>query len=181
MKQPMEQPVEEPIEEAIEAKAPLRRLYSEEDVRAILERAVGAKGNTFTREDLEEMAEELGVSPKQLEAAEESWVVERLDKDEREAFITYRRQQAIKGVVGVVTSGIIAYLAYFSDFLFFPILATIAGFLIFFVALGVISDLYDAYFSTEGEEFEDEYDLWLEERNKLRLRAEERRQKMLGR
>lgn len=177
----MEQPIKEPIEEPSPITRQPRPLYSEEDVRAILKRAVGTHGDTFTREHLEEMAAELGVSEKRLEAAEEAWLAERLETDERDAFITYRRRQAIKGVVGVATSAAVAYAAYISGFALFEVLGGIAGLLIFFAALGVASDLYEAYFTIEGVEFEDEYDLWLEERQKLRLRAEARRQKMLGR
>ena len=183
MKQPLEQTNKEQAEVPIQATRRARPLYSQEDVKAILERAVGAQaeGGMFTREHLEEMAAELGVSTMQLEAAEEGWMAERLETDEREAFITHRRRQAVKGVVGVATSAVVAYLAYISGFGPFEVLGGIAGLLIFFAALGVASDFYEAYFTNEGEEFEDEYDIWLEERLKLRLRAETRRQKMLGR
>ncbi len=172
-----------PVEEPIQAIRRARSSYSQEDVKAILERAVGAHGHStmFTREHLEEMATELGVSATQLEAAEEGWMAERLETDERNTFIEHRRRQAIKGVVGVATSAVVAYLAYISGFVPFEILGGIASLLIFFAALGVASDFYEAYFTNEGEEFEDEYDIWLEEREKLRLRAEIRRQKMLGR
>lgn len=84
----MEQPIKEPIEEPIPATRQARLLYSEEDVRAILKRAVGTHGDTFTREHLEEMAAELGVSEKRLEAAEEGWLAERLETGERDAFIS---------------------------------------------------------------------------------------------
>ena len=181
MEQPIEQEIEQAIEKPIESRLPATRFYTEEEVKAILARAVNAHGTTFTRQHLEDMAAELGVSDERLQAAEESWMTERLEKEEREAFITHRRRQALKGIVGVTTSAIIAYLAYISGFGVFEVLGGIAGLLIFFAALGVASDLYEAYFTTEGEEFEDEYDLWLEEKQKLRLRAETRRQKMLGR
>lgn len=177
------QQAEPPVEEPIQATRRARSLYSQEDVNAILKRAVGAHGQTatFTREHLEEMATELGVSATQLEAAEEGWMAERLETDEREAFIEHRRRQAAKGVVGVATSAILAYLAYISGYGLLEVIGGIAGLLIFFAALAVASDFYAARFTIEGVEFEDEYDIWLEEREKLRLRAEARREKMLGR
>ncbi|MGH2542074.1 MAG: 2TM domain-containing protein [Ardenticatenaceae bacterium] len=80
--------------------APLER-YSEETAREILKRAVDlqVQERDFTREHLQEMAEELGIPPDALARAEASWLAEHeVDEEQRTleadrlAFEAYRTQ-----------------------------------------------------------------------------------------
>jgi hypothetical protein len=67
--------------------------YHSEDVQQILQRAMARKqAEEFSREQLLEMASELGILPDTLQAAEQEWLVQREEIREQQAFNTYQRR-----------------------------------------------------------------------------------------
>ena len=75
--------------------------YNEESVQQILKIAMSRQGQSgdLTRSQLQEIAEELGISEDNLMAAEQDWDLQQQDRDERQAFDSYRHQQLRKGGV----------------------------------------------------------------------------------
>lgn len=69
--------------------------YSEDEAEAILKRAVSAKGERVSRDRLEHMARELGVSEAELRQAEIQVRTERLQAEELRAFRAHSRQEFV--------------------------------------------------------------------------------------
>ena len=97
----------------------MRERFSQEDANEILRRAIEIQpaGREVTREQLESLAAEVGVSTEALRAAEERWSVENLartsqDDEDRHAFRAMR--QARKRVV----TGFVVHLCIFVWFAF---------------------------------------------------------------
>ncbi len=70
--------------------------YSEEQVRGILQIAIARKasrGEYLSREQVGEIAAELGVSHEDLQAAEQEWQTAKIRNQEQQAFDTYARHQ----------------------------------------------------------------------------------------
>lgn len=66
--------------------------YNQEDIQEILQRAM-ARGDSFSQEQLAQMAAELGISADALQEAQQQWLEERQAKRDRKAFNTHRRRQ----------------------------------------------------------------------------------------
>jgi hypothetical protein len=68
--------------------------YRSDEIQAILQRAMTmkAQGGEFSREQLLEMAEELGIAPETLQSAERQWRQEEKERQKRRVFRTYRRR-----------------------------------------------------------------------------------------
>ncbi|MBN3963575.1 2TM domain-containing protein [Nostoc sp. NMS8] len=67
--------------------------YDFEDVEQILQKALTRKDKgEFSREQLLEMASELGISSKMLEATEQKWLAQREEERLRHRFNTFRRR-----------------------------------------------------------------------------------------
>jgi hypothetical protein len=70
-------------------------LYRQEDAQQILQLAIArqVESGDITREQLIEIADELGISPQDLVAAERDWLARQGDRQEQQAFNAYRRSQ----------------------------------------------------------------------------------------
>ncbi|KOR37350.1 MULTISPECIES: 2TM domain-containing protein [Planktothricoides] len=69
--------------------------YSQEDVQQILQLAIAKRAidGDFSRVQLLEMADELGISPENLQQAEAQWLAKQDEFKERQQFDIYRRNQ----------------------------------------------------------------------------------------
>jgi hypothetical protein len=69
--------------------------YSQEDVQQILQLAIAKRAidGDFSRVQLLEMADELGISPETLQQAESQWLAKQDEFKERQKFDVYRRNQ----------------------------------------------------------------------------------------
>jgi hypothetical protein len=130
--------------------------YSSEDVQQILQRALMRKEtDTFSRDQLLEMASELGISADVLQAAELDWQSNRDELQERKSFNAFRRR-AFK-------AHWIPYLAV-NTFLILINLVTSPGYFwaIFPLlgwGLGLFFHGWSAY-QTEGEAYEQAFEQW---------------------
>ncbi len=69
--------------------------YDQQDVQQILQLAIARqdRGETLTREHLLEMADELGISPESLLAAEKDWLTKQSEFQQKQDFDLYRRRK----------------------------------------------------------------------------------------
>lgn len=67
--------------------------YGSDDVQQILQKALAKKQEgEFSREQLAEMASELGISPEMLQNAEQEWQAQQTKDKQRQTFHRFRRQ-----------------------------------------------------------------------------------------
>lgn len=67
--------------------------YDSEDVQEILQIALTRKQETeFSREELVEMASDLGISSNMLETTEQKWLAQQEEEGSRRTFNTFRRR-----------------------------------------------------------------------------------------
>lgn len=82
--------------------------YAQEDVQQILHLAIARHTETgeFSRSQLVEMAQELGISPENLERAEREWLCRQGEFKDRQTFDSYRRTRLKKNGIryGIVNS-----------------------------------------------------------------------------
>lgn len=78
--------------------------YSPEDVQQILQLAIAKRSNDedFSRVQLLEMADELGISPENLAVAEEQWLTRQDEFKERQQFDNFRRNKLKQNFVRYV-------------------------------------------------------------------------------
>jgi hypothetical protein len=78
--------------------------YTQEEANEILRRAVerAPLKDEMSREQLESVAAEIGVSPEALRKAEDEWIAERSDKADRLAFAAGRRLRFYKHLTAYV-------------------------------------------------------------------------------
>ncbi len=76
------------------------RSYQQEELQEILNLAIARQGSDtkFTRTQLVEIAEELGISDLDLQIAEKEWLAKSGEQKERQAFDLYRRQNLQKKI-----------------------------------------------------------------------------------
>ncbi|WP_421654797.1 2TM domain-containing protein [Leptothermofonsia sp. ETS-13] len=136
--------------------------YGTDDVQQILQRALTRQQQgEFSREQLVEMATELGISPETLQAAEQDWLANRDQEKERQAFNTYLRKS--------FKAHLIPYLAV-NTFLILINLTTSPGYLwavypILGWGLGLFFHGWGAY-HTEGPAYEKMFQKWCKLRAK---------------
>ena len=169
-------------EKAIQPESPKRQLYSDEEVQGILKHAVALQTKSFTREQLEEMADELGITTELLELAEEAWFKENKEQEVRQEFITSRQQRSRKNltilstVLGVTMMMVFIAIAF--DLIWLTFVGIFFTIMLLFVGLGEGHRAYQAYFVLEGDEFDEQFDDWLDQQKERRQRIEERREKL---
>lgn len=130
--------------------------YSSEDVQQILQRALTRKQtDSFSRDQLLEMASELGISTDVLQAAELEWQSNRDELQERKSFNAYRRRAFKAHLIPflavntfLIVLNLITSPGYF--WAIFPLLGWGLG--LFFQALSA--------YQTEGEAYEQAYEQW---------------------
>jgi hypothetical protein len=130
--------------------------YTSDDVQQILQRALMRKQDgQFSRDQLVEMASELGITPDVLQEAEQEWQLNRGEEHDRRSFNAFRRR-AFK-------AHLIPYLAV-NTFLILINLVTSPGYFwaIFPIlgwGLGLFFHGWSAY-QTEGAVYERAFQLW---------------------
>ena len=86
----------------------ITRSYQQEDIQQILNLAIArqASGGEFSREQLVEIAAELGISTDTLQDAEQEWLVQQKEGQKRKEFNAYRRSKFQKrfGKYAIVNS-----------------------------------------------------------------------------
>ncbi|MBD2464981.1 2TM domain-containing protein [Oscillatoria sp. FACHB-1407] len=77
------------------SEAAMTDLYSQEDVQEILQLAIARQTDAgeLTRAQLLEIADELGISPMDLQLAEQEWLTRQGENRERQTFNLYRQQR----------------------------------------------------------------------------------------
>lgn len=168
------------MEQPIEPRKPRPTLYSDEDVHAILERALALQDREFTHEHLVKMADELGISPAQLEAAEAAWHDEQavtVEIGERVQFIASRRRKAIQGLGFLLGVALVFYLLILFKVAALAGIATALAIPLFFFVLGSLWEIFQAFTETEGDDFEKAYRKWLKKRPTAALPAPDRPKK----
>jgi hypothetical protein len=80
---------------------PITPSYVQEDAQEILKIAFTSKQETdeLSREQLLEIAAELGISPGELAVAEQQWQLRKQESYEKEQFNLYRRQQLKQNLI----------------------------------------------------------------------------------
>lgn len=73
----------------------MTEFYSQDDVQQILQVAIARQAYTeeLTRGQMMEIAADLGISPVELQLAEQEWIAHRQEMQERQAFNLYRQGQ----------------------------------------------------------------------------------------
>ncbi len=138
--------------------------YSEEAAREILKRAVDLQGldRDFSRQQLLEMADELGISPDALAKAEQGWMAEQGTLEERRAEEAERRtfeRERRRGYYSHLATYLII-----NTFLFFINLISSPGEFWFFYPLlgwgiGLAFHTWST-FQSDGDEYEEEFIKW---------------------
>jgi hypothetical protein len=135
--------------------------YQSEDVQQILQRALARRqAGEFSRSQLLEMAAELGISPDVLEKAEQEWLAQRGEDQDRRVFDTARRRSFKAHLISYLAVNIFLVLinlitspSYF--WAIYPILGW---------GLGLFFDGWSAY-KLEGEAYEKAFRAWQQQRH----------------
>jgi hypothetical protein len=134
--------------------------YRSEDVQEILQRAlVRQQSGEYSRQQLTEMATELGITPEALQNAEQEWLSEQNEQRERKLFNAYRRRK--------FRAHLIPYVAV-NTFLVLINLVTGGGtfwaiYPVLGWGLGLFFYGWSAY-QTEGEDYEAKFQIWRKQR-----------------
>ncbi|MBE9098988.1 2TM domain-containing protein [Vacuolonema iberomarrocanum] len=134
--------------------------YSQEDVHQILEVAIAHQAEQagqmeLTREQLLEIADDLGINATELEVAERTWLLQRGEQRERQAFDRFRRQRFQQRLVRyLIVNGGLAAIAYLStgSVLGVPLIMLFWG---MFLAL----DAWNTFFQ-RGDRYEIAFQRW---------------------
>ena len=96
---------------SLETREAMPETYNEESVQQILKIAMSRQGQSgdLTRSQLQDIADELGISEDNLVAAEQTWDIQKQERDDRHAFAAHRQSLLRKGVVRclIVSSALI--------------------------------------------------------------------------
>lgn len=138
--------------------------YSQEDVHQILEVAIAHQAEQagqmeLTREQLLEIADDLGINATDLEVAERTWLLQRGEQRERQAFDRFRRQRFQQRLVRyLVINGGLAAIAWLStgSLLGVPLIMLFWG---MFLAL----DAWNTFFQ-RGDRYEIAFQRWCRRR-----------------
>ncbi|MCH2048738.1 MAG: 2TM domain-containing protein [Trichodesmium sp. ALOHA_ZT_67] len=86
----------------------ITQTYAQDDVQQILQLALvnRSEGGEFTKVQLLEIAQEMGVSPEELAVAEQEWLSQRGEFQEKQIFNQVRREKLKQGAIkyGIVNS-----------------------------------------------------------------------------
>jgi hypothetical protein len=143
------------------------KLYSSEDVQEILNLAIArqAEAGEFTRQQLLEIADELGLSIQDIQQAEDEWQIIRNDPRDRQAFCRYRRVQfrqhliryGLMGSFALVSFGLLFQLG--TPMWLLLALSFGPGIFFFIWTIALLLDGLSAM-QTEGDQFERRYEIW---------------------
>ena len=89
-----------------------REVYRSEDAQAILQIAIAqqTEDGELTRTQLLEIAQELGISSMTLTQAEQAWQLQRLEKDDLQAFSEFQRQRFQSHLIRFVVLNVVLLL-----------------------------------------------------------------------
>ena len=144
----------------------MRQHYTEEEANEILQRAVERQVGTggMSRDQLLKLATEIGVSPEALDRAEAEWSVESQERGLQKAFNEERRGKwRVDLLTYIATCTFLALLNRAVSPWFFWAIFPILG-----MGLRVVLDAIKVHHPV-GEEYEREFQNWLEKREKRPL------------
>lgn len=135
------------------------RSYSQDDVQKILQLAIARQADNTDREfsyqQLLEIASELEISPESLKLAEDDWLAQQSEVQQRQAFDIYRRNRFKKrfGNYAIVNT--------------FLVLVDLIGggglawslYILLFSGLAIGLDIWNT-FQTQGEDYENAFQKW---------------------
>lgn len=135
----------------------IARSYQQEDIQQILNLAIARQSSSgeFSREQLLEIASELGISTQTLREAEQEWLVKQGDQQQRKNFNLYRRSQLQQRfakylivncfLVGLnfISAGVLSWSLY----------------ILLFWGLGLALNAWNT-FQLQGEEYEQAFQRW---------------------
>lgn len=135
----------------------ITRTYLQEDIQEILYIAICRKQDNeeMTRQDLLEIARELGISSQDLELAEQQWRLQKQEADEKLVFNVYRRNRLKQNLIqfGIVN----AFLILINLVIWHSI--GFAAFVFLFWGLFLTLRTWKTY-QTEGEDYETAFKAW---------------------
>lgn len=135
--------------------------YRQEDVQEILQLAIAKQAHSgeLSRQQLLEIAEELGLSAFEIQRAEEEWALRRDEEKDRQTFMRYRRVQFKQHVTRfLIVNAFLVVFAFVTDWTLWMTLC-VALFWGMFLTL----DGWSAW-QTEGDTFERRYQKWKRKR-----------------
>jgi hypothetical protein len=135
----------------------ITRSYQQEDIQQILNLAIARQSSSgeFSREQLLEIATELGISTQTIREAEQEWLVKQGDQQQRKEFNLYRRSQLQQRVakflifnsflvaLNFVSAGVLSWSLY----------------ILLFWGLGLALNTWNT-FQLQGEEYEQAFQRW---------------------
>jgi len=137
--------------------------YRQEDIQQILNLAIARQANSgeFSREQLQEIATELGISTQTLWSAEQDWLVQQGEEQKRQEFNIYRRRQLQKGCGRyLIVNGFLVCLNLVSG-----VGLSWSLYILLFWGLGLGLGAWNTY-QLQGEEYEQAFRRW-DRRNQL--------------
>ncbi len=152
----------------------MRETFDGDEAEHILERAAarGASGRTVTRERLLAMAEELGITPEEVEAAAAEVEAEREEEELRREFVAGRRSGFWAHLIPFLAVNLMLLVinvltGFGHPWFLYPLMGW---------GIGLASHAY-AVLPAGGPQFEREYAEWRQKRVKSRRRRERRASK----
>lgn len=137
--------------------APIVLSYSPDDVQQILHLAIARQqqGGELSRSQLVEIAEDMGISPENLQVAEQEWLSHQGDFQQRKLFDTDRRRNFQQNLIqyGIVNSFLLLLNLAASHELSWALYIAIAW------GLGVALQAWKT-FQPDGEEYEQAFQRW---------------------
>jgi hypothetical protein len=136
--------------------------YRSEDVQEILQRALVRKqAGEYSRDQLVEMATELGITSETLQDAEQEWLTQRDEARERRLFNAYRRKKFKAHLIPyVAVNTFLILINLITDRGSFWAIYPILGW-----GLGLFFHGWSAY-QTEGDDYETKFQIWQKQRQK---------------
>lgn len=134
--------------------------YRSEDVQEILQRAlVRQQSGEYSRQQLEEMATELGIAPETLQAAEQDWLSEQGEVHDRKLFNAYRRKKFKRHLIPyLAVNTFLVLINLITERHNFWAIYPILGW-----GLGLFFHGWSAY-QTEGDDYETKFQAWQQQR-----------------
>jgi hypothetical protein len=133
------------------------QIYTSEDAQAILQLAIARReeAGELSRVQLFEIAAELGISEQDIVAAEQQWLANRGELQEKQAFNYYRRKRLLKDFTkyGIVNTFLVLLNLAASHQLSWSLFVLLTW------GLGLSLNAWNVY-QTEGEEYEKAFQRW---------------------
>lgn len=135
----------------------ITRTYLQEDIQEILYIAISRKQDNeeMTRQELLDIAKDLGISSQDLELAEQQWRLQKQEADEKLVFNVYRRNRLKQNLIqfGIVN----AFLILINLVIWHSI--GLAAFVFLFWGLFLTLRAWKTY-QTEGDDYEAAFKAW---------------------